>query len=283
MEVLYSTDNGSGGLNAMGGGGEGNDNIYVDGLPAEIDNSSIQQIFSVYGTITSIKAMPGKRPGQKGAALIRWSTADEAEWLVTNVNGQVPVGLEEAVVIRFANQERRDKGGGKGDKGGGKSYSKSYDGGKGYKGYSDGMYDTAPRSSPYDQSFQFQGGKGDAGSGPRGAGQGVSDADINDVVQGFMRSGQMPGGVKHAELCLYVSGLPRNTTELDMYKIFSPFGALSQRGVTVMQMQDGSATGVGFVDFQDPQACQMAVATLNGSTLPDGCVLSVKPKAPKRQ
>jgi len=258
-----------------------NDNVYVDGLPPNIDNDICQQIFNIYGNIKSVKAMPGKRPGQKGAALIRWSTPEEADWVVNNLNGKAVTGLDEPVAIRFANAGGASKGG-KGDKGcaGKGSYGKAD--GKGYPshpGYGEfGPYETP--TSPYHGGYKGGGPTGKAGQ-LRSAGDGVSDADMSAVVAGLYGSGQMPGGSKVPELSLYISGLPRNTTELDMFKIFSVFGALAQKGINVMMHPDGSCTGVGFVDFQDPRACQMAVATLNGSTMPDGTVMAVRPKAPR--
>jgi len=284
-----------------GAGALPNDNIYVDGLPSQIDNGMLQEIFGVYGDIKSIKAMPGKRPGQKGAALMRWASTTEADWVVNNLNGKPVVGLDEPVVIRFAQPRGRQQGKGEtGAAGAGKGgYGKAD--GKSYSGYSDygglsGAYDAGAYGAygaydAYDagaygagRNAPYQGGGAQVGKGShRSAGKGVSDADINDVVAGFFSSGQMPGGFKAPELCLYVSGLPRNTSELDMFKIFSVFGALAQKGINVMKHPDGSCTGVGFVDYQDQAACQVAVVTLNGSTLPDGTPLSVRLKSPKRQ
>merc|ERR1719277_2562163 len=43
--------------------------------------------------------------------MIRFSSVDEAKWLVDNLNGNIPEGLTEAVQVRFANAPGAGKGG----------------------------------------------------------------------------------------------------------------------------------------------------------------------------
>ena len=79
---------------------------------------------------------------------------------------------------------------------------------------------------------------------------------------------------------LFVANLPRNATNLDLYKIFSPFGAINTKGVKLMKVEDGhSCKGFGFVEFMDNSAAEQAIAKLNGMRLPDGHFLEVAKKA----
>lgn len=234
------------------------DNVYITDLPEMIDDEMVRTVFGAYGMVMSVKAMPGKTPGQKGAALVRFATVDEATWVVENLSGNIPQGFDSPVNVRFANQRSK---GGKGDGGG--------FGGCG--GYGKGAPAAQVNwSDPY-------GGKG-AGKGKGGKG----GCDIKTLLDGLFRSGAMPGGQKDEGRCLYVTGFPADTTDFDIYKMFSPFGAICQRGVTAMKNPDGSCRGFGFVDFVEPQGQQAAIMVLDGTLMPDGSTLSVKPKGPSK-
>merc|ERR1719215_310336 len=181
----------------------------------------VKSVFSAYGTVMSCKAMPSKRPGQLGAAL-----------------------------VRFANN-----GGGKGGGGGG--------------GFAAGG-----------NVAQVQGGKaGGKGKGKPGT---FSNSDMQQVISGLMK--QLPGtGKKPDENCLYITGLPTNTTDHDLYRIFAPFGAIPANGVKAKVNPDGTCSGVGFVDFNDPTHALAAQEALNGMVLPDGTTLMIRSKRPKGQ
>mmetsp|Transcript_57062 Transcript_57062/g.167068 ORF Transcript_57062/g.167068 Transcript_57062/m.167068 type:complete len:251 (+) Transcript_57062:73-825(+) len=228
------------------------DNLYISDLPAGIDEPTLQQIFGAYGTIMSCKVLPQKMPGQKGAALVRFASQQEATWIVDNLNGNMPEGLSEPVAVKYAMNTPGGKDGGYG-----KGYGK--DGKGGWAG--------AERAAPYGKGMGKDGGKG----------------GIKSLIIGASKQGLLPGGgQKVDEHCVYIKGLPTDTTDLELYKLVAPFGAIAQRGVTAMLQPDGSCTSIGFVDFQDGQAAQACIAALNGYTLPDGTSLYVKTKGPRK-
>merc|ERR1712048_761184 len=78
---------------------------------------------------------------------------------------------------------------------------------------------------------------------------------------------------------IWIGGLPYDTTDLDLYQIFAAFGAIPSNGVRAMLNDDGSCKGFGFVNYIDPTHAQTAIATLNGTQMPDGSVIQVKVKA----
>merc|ERR1711972_140220 len=107
-----------------------------------------------------------------------------------------------------------------------------------------------------------------------------STADMQQVVGHLIK--QLPGsGKKPDQNCLYVKGLPTNTSDLDLYRIFAPYGAIPATGVKAMMTPEGSCTGVGFVDFQDEVCAHAAAESLNGLVLPDGTALEVRIKKAK--
>eukprot|EP00928_Gymnodinium_smaydae_P059315 TRINITY_DN425_c4_g1_i1.p1 TRINITY_DN425_c4_g1~~TRINITY_DN425_c4_g1_i1.p1 ORF type:complete len:553 (-),score=112.95 TRINITY_DN425_c4_g1_i1:186-1844(-) len=91
------------------------DNLYVKGLPAACDEPAIKTIFGAYGNVVSVKMLPCPPGVTDVAALVRMSSVEEATWLVTNVNGNIPSGLTTPVTIRFASSGKgkgKDKGAG---------------------------------------------------------------------------------------------------------------------------------------------------------------------------
>lgn len=275
------------------------DNVYVADLPADVTVELIEQIFGNYGTIVSSKAMQAKYDGHRGAALVRFSSVDEAQWVVENCNGCVPEGLSDPVQVRFANQ--KNNGWGSSSYGQGDREQSSYGKAEAVPpwhedsgGSNGGWQRPTPWSGGKDSGgkavVRYSSGKakGDKGgdswsstSGKGKKGYTVSNSDIGEVLSKLKRSKALPGGRQPDEHCLYITGLPNNTTDTDLYRIFAPFGAIPAEGVFAKPHPDGSCTGIGFVDFLDPQCAQEAINVLNGMILPDGVTLGVSIKKPK--
>mmetsp|Transcript_55433 Transcript_55433/g.145962 ORF Transcript_55433/g.145962 Transcript_55433/m.145962 type:complete len:558 (-) Transcript_55433:164-1837(-) len=119
---------GDGGFGKMGGGkgdrpspygktpAPPSDNLYIIGMPGAITPEQLQQIFSGYGSITQCKLL-GAKEGQTAkdgmaAALIRYSSVQEATNVLNMLNGNIPEGLSSAISIRYADQ--KEPSGGKG-------------------------------------------------------------------------------------------------------------------------------------------------------------------------
>merc|ERR1712184_234908 len=88
----------------------------------EMDDESLKSLFGEYGTVTWSRVMPNKgKP--TAAAIVEFSTHEEAKWVVENLNGNIAQGLEQPINVSF---KRSNKGGGKGG-----GYGKMDGGGKG--------------------------------------------------------------------------------------------------------------------------------------------------------
>jgi len=210
----------------------------------------LRTIIGAYGTISQCKVMTSQ-PGRKAAAMVRFATVDEAKWIVENLNGNIPQGLTDAVEVKFAMGKDQQKGG---DKGGGKG-------------------------GPYWGDPWGKGGGKDDG---KGKGGGKGKCSIRTLVKGLADAGALPGGpqCQNDENTLFVAGLPFDSTDCDLYKIFAPFGPV--KGVKAMLDRDsGICSGTGFVNFMDSNATMMSIQTLNGTMMPDGSYLTVKNKSPK--
>mmetsp|Transcript_33958 Transcript_33958/g.54064 ORF Transcript_33958/g.54064 Transcript_33958/m.54064 type:complete len:476 (-) Transcript_33958:71-1498(-) len=226
------------------------DNVWFGDLPPGMDGAQLEQILSAYGQIISSKMLPGKDPEAFSCAMVRFASAEMAKWVVDNLNGNIPEGLETPVVCRFANAS------------GGKDQSKGAC--KGSAPYPGGA--VAPAMN---------------GKGPKGGkcGKGNTFRGLMDGVKG---AGIIVSGIIPEENQVYIRGLPSDTTDVDLYRLFSSFGAIAPTGVKAMLTDDRTACkGIGFVDFLDANAAATAALALDGFALADGTPLQVTSKQPK--
>lgn len=249
-------------------------NVFIGDLPAYITLQDCEAIFQGYGTVVQCKVMEPKNEGQKSSALVRFANVEEAQWVVENLNGNIAEGLEEPVVARFANPP-----GSKWEKGGSK--------GTGAGAWNAGCWQQSARAEPY-------GGKGVkgsswAGSGAapgawagsgKGAGKAPPPGSFRALYDAVKKGGLLGGGLVPNECQIYAKNLPADTTDLDLYKLFAPFGAVAPSGTKAMLNEDGTCKGFGFVDYVDPISAQAAIEALNGFAMPDGSTISVATKTP---
>jgi len=274
------------------------ENIFIGDLPIEYDEEQLKQIFGVYGAIASSKLLPGSG---KNAMLLRFENIVDAVWVKENLNGNIPQGLTTPVYVNFNNRAAKGKGKGKGDDGFGKSgfgkdgFGKDGFGkdGFGKDGFGkDGGGKGKDWGGPYSD-----GGKGDwqgefaslmqmcwSMKGKKGGGKG----GIRSIKEYLIEQGVLPGGKwNNDQNAVYVHGLPRDTSDVDLYHIFTGFGAIPALGCRAMLSDDGFCKGFGFVNYIDPAAAQMAIMSLHGTQLADGKSLTVqlkqKKEAPKGQ
>eukprot|EP00928_Gymnodinium_smaydae_P017380 TRINITY_DN16643_c0_g2_i1.p1 TRINITY_DN16643_c0_g2~~TRINITY_DN16643_c0_g2_i1.p1 ORF type:complete len:352 (-),score=90.10 TRINITY_DN16643_c0_g2_i1:99-1154(-) len=221
------------------------ENVFVGELPATMDDAQLRAIFGAYGTITSHKLLDTSQFGKR-AAVISFGNVSEAQWIVNNLNGNIPQGLAEPIKVNFKRPNAAAGG-----KGGYAAPAPSWDGGKG---------------------AAWDGGKGAYG------GKGGS-TDIKTLVDGLLASGVLPGtnASDQEGTSVYVGGLPRDCTDKELYQVFSVFGPIAPRGLKAMPGDDGysACRGYGFVNFLDAASANKAVATLSGTSLPDGSSLRV--------
>lgn len=239
----------------MAATGTPSDNVFITDIPTSITEFQLRTIFEAYGQVVSIRMLPGPKSGDGTiqSALMRFGTVDEASWVVETVNKNIPQGMETPVVCRFANPP------------GGK------DGGKGQGGTN--RWEPYPNSTPASGNAPSQnGGKGKGKKGSFG---------IGDLVKGLAAANVLPGGSKWSndDNTIFVSGLPMDTTDAHVYTIFSTFGAIGLNGACA---KTSKASTIAFVNYLDPFSAQTAIDTLNGTTLPDGGMLTVKLKTPPK-
>ena len=76
------------------------DLVFIDGLPPRITRNESERIFAGYGRVVMCMVLGPARPGHPASALIRFGSIQEATWIVTNLNRNVPEGLEYPIKAR---------------------------------------------------------------------------------------------------------------------------------------------------------------------------------------
>mmetsp|Transcript_33095 Transcript_33095/g.72081 ORF Transcript_33095/g.72081 Transcript_33095/m.72081 type:complete len:507 (+) Transcript_33095:103-1623(+) len=145
---------------AMGDGGKGGeqlDNLYVKGLPVGITSEQLQAVFAQYGTVAQCKVMDPPADSTSVAALVRMGSAAEAKMILETLNGNIPMGLSEPIVVAY--KRSSSKGMAKGAWGApawGGSWDNSWGGSGGYGawggcggGGKGGGWGATNRFSPY--------------------------------------------------------------------------------------------------------------------------------------
>ena len=115
--------------------------IFVAGLPYDLDDAELTEIFEKFGTITSAKVAIDKETGKsKGFGFVEMPIEAEAKDAIESLND---ISLGKKPLVVKAAEERQGGGGGgggfRGGSGGGGGYNKG-GGGGGYRGGGGGGY-----------------------------------------------------------------------------------------------------------------------------------------------
>merc|ERR1712232_831223 len=110
------------------------------------------------------------------------------------------------------------------------------------------------------------------GKGCKGKGKG--EYNIKQLTGCVKSSGVLPGGVKweNDEKTVFITGLPEDTTDLDVYKLFAPFGAIALNGAIAFKDKENKekCKGVAAVNYLELAAAENCVYCMNNHPMPDG-------------
>lgn len=253
------------------------DNIFVKGLPPSTTQDELVQACSQFGTVVSTKLMP--KPGMPDlAALVRFSSVEEATLAIEMLNGQSLPGAEHTLIVRQAADTPRGKlerDGGKGRSephvvapvrhnpqfaakaehghargGGGRSGGGWSGSGKGPPAWSGGGGLTGPGSWPPSRVG------GSHAAMPSGGGS------SGGVLQcKYHGDGQTPSDN------MFIKGLPSHTSETDIRQFCSEFGHVT----SVKLLPKPGAPGAALVRFSSVHEATAAINGLHGRGGGGGC------------
>src|SRR2546425_11378437 len=95
--------------------------LYVGGLPYSVTEGGLRELFATHGTVQPAKVISVKFTGQsRGFGFVEMSSSDEAQNAISALNGTQFDGRT-LVVNEAKPMAKRDNGGGRGDRDGGRN------------------------------------------------------------------------------------------------------------------------------------------------------------------
>jgi len=219
-------------------------NLYVANLPKHYSKTDLENMFLAYGPLIETKILLDPTTGvSKGVGFVRFASKDLAQVAIDNLNNQVPLGADTPIVVRFS--DTRDDKARKG-----KSPSAAYGYGGGRLRYSP-MAAATPAATIYGADYSGYGMYSAAALA-----QGVPDA-TGQYYQAAVAA------TPSLAYCLFVYNLPPDADEGLLYRLFGPFGAISD--VKIMREQTTNrCKGFGFVHYLKLEDSQQAIISMNG-------------------
>jgi len=229
-----------------------NERVFVSGLPPDLNEEQLNSIFGAYGSLAQVRNLGASR-----CCVLTFATVDEAKWVVENLDGNMPEGLSQPVSVRFGKPE-------------GPALAAAGNLGGCQGGALGGFQRLAGPAAAVRPQMSAPFAAGGMSNGGAGKGGGVKE--LKRSLEGALPSFK---SARTDANQVYVSGLPADTTDGDLFEIFTPFGAIPPKGIKALQSPGGMCKGVGFVDFINEADALQAVNALNGYVLEDGSYLRV--------
>jgi len=243
--------------------------IYVKGLPANMTAETVHATFAPYGSVVDCKVLVSMGQSDDGSgqsvAIVRMGSLSEANWLVENLNGNIPQGLSRPVMVSFKGQ-RPDGAPHRYQPYGAAPYGAAPYGASPAVGYAPPSYGHPGSHMGYAAPDPANGALMQQPHGLNGsARQGANDHLIPGLSETIACAG--------TNSKLYIKNLPYNGDDLFLYRAFAPFGC-----VLSVKALPKEGYVIGFVQYATDAEAATAIAALNGKSLTDGTVLHVSVK-----
>lgn len=260
------------------------ENVYVQGLPIGTSEESATSTFAEFGKVVSIKLL--EKPNLPVSALIRFADTEAASLVKEILNGAQPEGFPGPLKVRFANAQGATSRQPSSDTKGLGQWQQQQPQQQGKIQGDNISWSTGAQNSAGCggcrgvQQNWGGGGKDSCGSGNKGCSKGSGGCDADTLVNLVKQSGYLPGGNNYrndnASVC--VVGLPRDADEHQMYRMFSPYGAMH----SVFVSSSGS-TVYAFINYLDVQSAEASCVAYNGMEMPTGGWLKASIRAKQGQ
>jgi len=266
LKVAYCRRGGgrSGGDNSSGGDEIKNANLFIANLPLNFTEDELERVFGASGEIVRSKILVDHATGvSKGCGFVLFSKTAEADEAVAKLNGRIldlpGFCFTHPLVVKKAKDENRPNAAAAAA-----TAAAHYGGGGGGGGYS-----TAYRSTPVHVIHHHY--NAAAAAKDKEGVEGGTDGELVPRFKTYDSGAAAAAGVSAAPAssssppghALYVYGIGSLATELDLYALFAPFGAIVKVFV-VREAATRAGKGFGFVTFGDYRDACLAVQTLNG-------------------
>ncbi|XP_047103498.1 ELAV-like protein 1 isoform X1 [Schistocerca piceifrons] len=247
-------------------------NLYVSGLPKNMTQQDLENLFSPYGRIitsrilcdnitetsekTSSSEPESMEPTSltrlsKGVGFIRFDQRIEAERAIQELNGTVPKGSTEAITVKFANNPSNNN-----------------------KAIPPLAAYLAPQARRFGGPIHHPTGRFRYIPLSPLSSTGKTMLAINKGLQRYsplagdlLANSMLPGNAMNGSgWCIFVYNLAPETEENVLWQLFGPFGAVQSVKV-IRDLQTNKCKGFGFVTMTNYDEAVVAIQSLNGYTL----------------
>ncbi|XP_076279229.1 ELAV-like protein 1 isoform X2 [Lasioglossum baleicum] len=241
-------------------------NLYVSGLPKNMTQLDLENLFSSYGRIITSRILCDNitvrqfvtgggdyLPGlSKGVGFIRFDQRVEAEKAIQELNGSIPKGSSEPITVKFANNPSNNN----------KAIPPltAYLAPQATRRFGGPIHHPTGRFRYIPLSPLSSTGK--------------AMLAINKGLQRYsplagdlLANSMLPGNAMNGSgWCIFVYNLAPETEENVLWQLFGPFGAVQSVKV-IRDLQTNKCKGFGFVTMTNYDEAVVAIQSLNGYTL----------------
>ncbi|XP_049844993.1 ELAV-like protein 1 isoform X17 [Schistocerca gregaria] len=213
-------------------------NLYVSGLPKNMTQQDLENLFSPYGRIITSRILCDNITGlSKGVGFIRFDQRIEAERAIQELNGTVPKGSTEAITVKFANNPSNNN-----------------------KAIPPLAAYLAPQARRFGGPIHH----------PTGRFRYIPLSPLSrysPLAGDLLANSMLPGNAMNGSgWCIFVYNLAPETEENVLWQLFGPFGAVQSVKV-IRDLQTNKCKGFGFVTMTNYDEAVVAIQSLNGYTL----------------
>ncbi|XP_058974355.1 ELAV-like protein 2 isoform X1 [Musca domestica] len=231
-------------------------NLYVSGLPKNMTQPDLEQLFSPYGKIITSRILCDNITGgpidqglSKGVGFIRFDQRHEADQAIKALNGTIPKNATEPIVVKFANNPSNNKA---------------------FQPLTAYLTPQNPRT----RGFPAAAAAGAAAAAAAAAIHPTAAGRYSSVISRYspltgdlLANSMLPGNpINGSGWCIFVYNLAQETEENVLWQLFGPFGAVQSVKV-IRDLQTNKCKGFGFVTMTNYEEAVLAIQSLNGYTL----------------
>ncbi|XP_014258067.1 ELAV-like protein 3 isoform X3 [Cimex lectularius] len=246
-------------------------NLYVSGLPKNMAQQDLENLFSPYGriitsrilcdNITDSLDLPGHEDENdivrqfvggagdnvpclsKGVGFIRFDQRIEAERAIQELNGTIPKGSSEPITVKFANNPSNNN----------KALPPL------------AAYLTPQAARRFGGPIHHPTGRFSTGKTMLAINKGLQR--YSPLAGDLLANSMLPGNAMNGSgWCIFVYNLAPETEENVLWQLFGPFGAVQSVKV-IRDLQTNKCKGFGFVTMTNYDEAVVAIQSLNGYTL----------------
>ncbi|XP_014298468.1 ELAV-like protein 3 isoform X6 [Microplitis mediator] len=232
-------------------------NLYVSGLPKNMAQQDLENLFSPYGRIITSRILcdnitvrqfvtggGDNLPGlSKGVGFIRFDQRVEAERAIQELNGTIPKGSTEPITVKFANNPSNNN-----------------------KAIPPIAAYLAPQASRrFGGPIHHPTGRFSTGKAMLAINKGLQR--YSPLAGDLLTNSMLPGNpINGSGWCIFVYNLAPETEENVLWQLFGPFGAVQSVKV-IRDLQTNKCKGFGFVTMTNYEEAVVAIQSLNGYNL----------------